>query len=145
MANPLQVVLKAGLFTGLLTVLFVGGAPLNAAAQSPQETVLKTFESQLQTGESFSATRGEALFRDTFSGGKPENPTCTSCHSTSPQKAGKTKAGKVIEPMAFSKTAIRYADQGKVDKWFRRNCKTVLGRECTALEKGDFLTFMLTQ
>jgi len=29
-----------------------------------------------------------------------------------------------------------------VAKWFRRNCKTVLGRECTAQEKGDILTYL---
>jgi hypothetical protein len=47
--------------------------------------------------------------------------------------------------MALSKTPDRYTDPKKVAKWFRRNCKSVLGRECTPLEKGDFLAFMMNQ
>jgi len=47
--------------------------------------------------------------------------------------------------MAVSKTPDRYIDMKKVEKWFRRNCKSVLGRVCTSLEKGDFLTFMSSQ
>ena len=50
-----------------------------------------------------------------------------------------------IEPMAVSVTPDRYTDPKKVAKWFRRNCKSVLGRECATLEKGDFLTFMISQ
>jgi hypothetical protein len=47
--------------------------------------------------------------------------------------------------MAVSKTPDRYTDPAKVEKWFQRNCQSVLGRECTAVEKGDFLTFMTSQ
>jgi hypothetical protein len=47
--------------------------------------------------------------------------------------------------MAVSTTPDRYTDAAKVAKWFRRNCKSVLGRECTAQEKGDFLAFMISQ
>ena len=39
----------------------------------------------------------------------------------------------------------RFTDPEKVAKWFLRNCTSVLGRECTAIEKGDFLTFMSAQ
>ena len=58
---------------------------------------------------------------------------------------GVTRAGKPIEPMAVSKTPNRYTDHRKVAKWFRRNCKSVLGRQCSPREKGDFLTFMINQ
>ncbi len=58
---------------------------------------------------------------------------------------GETRAGKPIEPMAVSVTPDRYRDPKKVAKWFRRNCQSVLGRECTAPEKGDFLTLMISQ
>jgi len=44
--------------------------------------------------------------------------------------------------MAVSVNPERYQTLKKVEKWFRRNCKSVLGRECTVTEKGDFLTFM---
>ena len=44
--------------------------------------------------------------------------------------------------MAVSVTPERFTDAAKVEKWFGRNCNTVLGRECTALEKGDFITYL---
>ena len=93
----------------------------------------------------FSAERGEHLFRTHFSTGKPDTPSCTTCHTADPTKPGQTRAGKDIEPMAASANPNRYSDQAKTEKWFGRNCNNVLGRECTAKEKGDFITFMLSQ
>lgn len=93
----------------------------------------------------FSAQRGEAFHAKKFSGGKPDTPACTSCHTDSPRDPGRTLAGKAIEPMAASVSRERYTDPAKVEKWFRRNCNEVLGRECTPLEKGDWLTYMMSR
>lgn len=90
----------------------------------------------------FSAARGEKLHVTNFALGKPDTPACTSCHGNDPRAAGKTLTGKLIEPMALSVSLGRYADPAKVEKWFKRNCNEVLGRECTPLEKGDWLTFV---
>jgi len=90
----------------------------------------------------FSAKRGQELFLSRPAAGKPDTPSCTSCHSTDPAAKGLTRAGKEIAPMVVSKSPERYTDIKKVEKWFRRNCKGVLGRTCTVMEKGDFLTFM---
>jgi Domain of unknown function (DUF1924) len=119
-----------------------------AAGQSPKP-LLDFYASQAKALDSafsgFSVERGEHLFRTNFSSGKPDTPSCTTCHTTDPKKTGQTRAGKDIEPMAASANPKRYADQSKAEKWFGRNCNNVLGRECTAIEKGDFITFMLTQ
>jgi hypothetical protein len=93
----------------------------------------------------FSAERGGAFFRASQTGGSAETPSCTSCHGANPQDAGKTRANKAIAPIAVSKTPDRFTDPDKVTLWFDRNCKGVLGRVCTPLEKGDFLTFMAGQ
>ncbi|HEX6734344.1 MAG TPA: DUF1924 domain-containing protein [Azonexus sp.] len=93
----------------------------------------------------FSAERGRTLHTHSFILGKPDTPACTACHGQDPRGAGKTPAGKAIEPVALSATPGRYADPAKVEKWFRRNCNEVLGRECTPREKGDWLTFMRGQ
>ena len=53
-----------------------------------------------------------------------------------------TRAGKTIEPMAVSASPSRFTDIAKTEKWFGRNCKTVLGRACSAQEKGDFITYL---
>ncbi len=70
----------------------------------------------------FSADRGKAFFLASQTGGKPDTPSCTSCHTDNPKKAGQTRAGKEIAPMAVSVTADRYTDPEKVAKWFQRNC-----------------------
>lgn len=93
----------------------------------------------------FTAERGRALFFANHPGGKAETPSCTSCHGRTPKERGVTRAGKPIEPLAPSVTPERFSDPEKVEKWFRRNCKSVLGRVCTTREKGDFLTFMRDQ
>lgn len=90
----------------------------------------------------FSAARGEKLQVTRFALGKPDTPACTTCHGNDPRTAGKTLTGKVIEPVALSASPGRYADPAKVEKWFKRNCNEVLGRECTPLEKGDWLAFV---
>jgi hypothetical protein len=96
-------------------------------------------------GSEFSAERGKTLHTQTFTTGKPETPTCTTCHGKDPRAPGRTPAGKVVDPMALSATPSRYTDPAKVEKWFKRNCNEVLGRECSAQEKGDWLSFMRSQ
>ena len=110
------------------------------AASSP---LLSIYAQDAKT--EFSAQRGKALFYGHFSGGKPETPSCTTCHTENPRERGQTRAGKEIEPMAASANPKRFQDLEQAEKWFGRNCNSVLGRPCTALEKGDFITFMLTQ
>ena len=77
--------------------------------------------------------------------GKPDTPSCTTCHTQNPKHPGRTRAGKEIAAMALSVTPDRYGDAEKVEKWFARNCQSVLGRPCTAQEKGDFISFMIAQ
>jgi hypothetical protein len=93
----------------------------------------------------FSAERGAAFYTAKHQGGKPNTPSCSSCHGKSPHEKGKTRVGKDIDPMAVSKTPARYTDPENVEKWFARNCNDVLGRPCTAREKGDFITYMVGQ
>lgn len=91
--------------------------------------------------KSFSESRGRDFYARK-SVGKSGEMSCATCHTADPRTPGRTKAGKVIEPLAPSVTPQRFTDDAKVEKWFRRNCSDVLGRPCTALEKGDFMTFV---
>jgi Domain of unknown function (DUF1924) len=93
----------------------------------------------------FSADRGRVFWTSTHTGGNPDTRSCTACHTQNPHATGQTRAGKSIEPMAVSSNPQRFTDPQKVEQWFGRNCKTVLGRECTAIEKGDVITFLATQ
>ena len=92
-----------------------------------------------------STARGQALHQQKSGAGKADTPSCTSCHSNDPRAAGRTPAGKAIDAVAASVSPTRYTDPAKVEKWFKRNCNEVLGRECSAVEKGDWLSYMLSQ
>jgi len=120
-----------------------------AQADPARDAIVAKLAAEAKAADSafagFSAARGNAFFRASHTGGTAETPSCTSCHGATPQDVGKTRANKAIAPMAVSKTPDRFTDSDKVTLWFDRNCKGVLGRVCTALEKGDFITFMAGQ
>lgn len=70
--------------------------------------------------------------------------SCASCHGTPPTTQGKhANTGKAISPLAPAFNPKAFTDEAKVDKWFRRNCKDVLSRECTAIEKADVLAYLV--
>jgi len=95
-----------------------------------------------QAGFMPSAKRGDTLFRQRFSN-NDKMPACTSCHTDSPLNAGQHAiTGKAIRPLAVAANPERFADPGKVEKWFGRNCKEVVGRACTPAEKADFVAYM---
>ena len=134
--------LKVWIVTGAL----IGGLAMPVLAAVGQGAVLTQYKTEALAVNSafagFSAKRGKALYASSNTGGNPDTPSCSSCHTASPLNAGKTRAGKAIEPMAVSVSPGRFTDMAKTEKWFGRNCKTVLGRECTAQEKGDFITYL---
>ncbi len=126
-----------------LTIAAIASSTLTSAYAGPRNSIIAGFASE--AGKPLSAKRGKDFFMGKHSGGKPGINSCTSCHTTNLRGMGKTRVGKPIDPMAVSANSARFTDPAKVAKWFRRNCKTVLGRECTALEKGDILTYLATQ
>ena len=86
-----------------------------------------------------SAERGRQFFSSRHGG----DWSCASCHTTDARKNGRhAVTGKVLKPLAPAANPDRFTDAAKVEKWFRRNCKDVLGRECSAREKGDVLTYL---
>jgi len=131
-------------FLTFVVILFAGGSQAGVREdQLAQYASAAKVEAPGFAG--FSAERGKALHTQNFTGGKPGTPACTSCHGKDPRGTGKTPTGKSIDAMAASVTPARYTDPAKVEKWFKRNCTEVLGRVCTAQEKGDWLSFMLGQ
>jgi cytochrome c peroxidase len=85
--------------------------------------------------------RGRQLF--TTSHGREWS--CASCHGDVPTQAGKHAAtGKPIAPLAPAFNPQRFVDAAKTEKWFRRNCNDVMGRECSAAEKADVMAWLRT-
>ncbi len=72
--------------------------------------------------------------------------SCSSCHGATPDETGShVKTLKTIKPMAFSVNPERYQNSKKLEKWFLRNCKWTFGRECSAQEKVDILSWLSNQ
>ena len=112
-----------------------------AGMAGPREDKLTTYASAAKAADpaftGFSAARGKTLHTQVFTGGKADTPSCTTCHGNDTRAAGRSLLGKTIDPVAVSAAPTRYTDPAKVEKWFKRNCTEVLGRECSAKEKGD--------
>jgi mono/diheme cytochrome c family protein len=125
-------------------LLLLAAAALAAAAGAQAAT---TTPAELLTGYSAAAkasadaARGQKLF--TTQGTKEWS--CSSCHGATPTGMGKhASTGKAIQPLAPAFNAERFSDTAKTEKWFRRNCNDVLGRECTPGEKADVLAWLMT-
>ena len=114
----------------------------SALAASPAE-IQKGYEAAARESApafaGFSAPRGEQFFKSPHG----REWSCATCHTQSPLQQGKhAQTGKTIAPLAPAANAQRFSDAGKVEKWFKRNCNDVLGRACTAQEKGDVLQYL---
>ena len=113
-----------------------------ALADSPAN-LLETYKSQAKAAgvAAGDVARGQSFFNSTHG----NEWKCASCHSALPTGKGEhTITHKVIEPLAPAFNAQRFSDLAKADKWFRRNCKDVLARECSAAEKADVLAWLMT-
>jgi uncharacterized membrane protein len=127
-------------FTRYITAAVFAGAFLSAAANAATPAQLLA-DYTAQAGSPASAGRGQQFF--TTRHGKEWS--CSSCHGAVPTQAGKhASTGKPVGALAPAFNADRFADAAKVEKWFRRNCNDVVGRECSAGEKADVLSWLLT-
>jgi mono/diheme cytochrome c family protein len=99
-------------------------------------------EAQRQSGVPIrtSATRGEAFFN-----ARHRDWSCVSCHTADPRGDGRhIVTGKRIGPMAPATNSERFTDRAKTDKWFRRNCRDVLGRPCSISEQADVVAYLMS-
>ncbi|WP_414638952.1 DUF1924 domain-containing protein [Aquabacterium sp.] len=121
---------------GLMALLAV--TPRMAQAATPAE-LLSAYSRE--AGSPPSATRGQQFFKATHGG----EWSCASCHGSLPTQAGRhASTNKTIGALAPAANAERFTNPSKVEKWFRRNCKDVLSRECSAAEKADVLAWLIT-
>ena len=129
---------------GLLLAVSLAVSGQEARAATPAE-IQTGFETAARAGtpgfSGFSAERGLRFFAST----QGSDWSCASCHTTTPLAPGShIKTGKQIDAMAPAANPLRFTDAAKVEKWFKRNCKDVLGRVCTAQEKGDVLAYLMS-
>jgi len=133
--------LKTIFVVGLLSVMVLPNLQANTL-----DDMLTLYKEQ--GAGPFNAKNGEKMwftdYPDPDKPGKLRN--CSSCHGKDLAKSGKhAKTGKVIDPLALSVNSERFTKKKTIKKWFKRNCKWVLQRQCTAQEKGDFLMYLREQ
>ena len=112
--------------------------PGHTADTSPQQQLERFAAQAAAPGQT---ARGQAFFTSRQGG----EWSCSSCHGNPPIAAGKhASTGKQIGPLAPAFNPERFTDAAKTEKWFRRNCNDVMGRECTAAEKADVLAWLIS-
>jgi len=112
------------------------------------DAVNDMFDEYKQQGvSSTSEQAGESLWKKEFKDKKTgQSRSCTNCHGSDLKKKGKhVRTNKSIEPMAPSVNKESLIKVKKIKKWFKRNCKWTLGRECSAQEQADILTYLKNQ
>lgn len=125
------------LLSGAVVLLSMASAAV-AADTTPQQQLQYW---SAQAGAPASTERGKAFFRNTHG----NDWSCASCHGAPPVSQGKhANTGKLIAPLAPAFNSKAFTDTAKTDKWFRRNCKDVLSRECSAMEKADVIAYLLS-
>jgi hypothetical protein len=123
----------------LALVISFGLAPAVHAA-TPAE-LLAAYSAQ--AGSPPSPERGKKLFTTNF--GKALGLSCSSCHTGNPLKPGKDDVTeRPITPLAPAANAERFTDKAKVELKFKMNCRDVVGRDCTAAEKADVMSWLLS-
>jgi hypothetical protein len=117
--------------------LALAALPHARAADTTSARQLERFSAD--AGQPAQADRGRVFFTTRHGG----EWSCASCHGQPPTGAGKhASTGKLIDPLAPAFNPRAFTDTARVDKWFRRNCKDVLQRECSAGEKADVLAWL---
>lgn len=122
-----------------LILAILAATPALAGDTSPARLIAGY---EAAAGRAADPAAGKALFLASHGTGKPDTPACTTCHTDNPRVPGQTRTGKMIDPMASSVTPDRFSETKKVEKWFGRNCDSVLGRACTAAEKADIIAWL---
>jgi hypothetical protein len=90
-----------------------------------------------------SADRGKNFYGRIFRAGT-DMASCSTCHTANPKALGKhVITGKEILALSATANSERFTDAKKSEKWFKRNCNDVIGRECSAAEKSDLTAWLM--
>lgn len=115
-------------------------APLGAAA-ADTSAAQQLERWSAQAGAPGQVDRG----RNVFASRHGSELSCAACHGIPPTTPGEhASTGKRIDPLAPAFNPRAFTNAAKADKWFRRNCKDVLARDCSASEKADLLAYLIS-
>lgn len=100
---------------------------------------------KLNPKSTFTAEAGRAFFTKKVIDKFGKDVSCSTCHTDNPASEGKHKeTGKPIKPLAPSANPDRFSDVNKTERNFSKHCKDLYKKNCSAQEKGDYITYLLT-
>ena len=71
---------------------------------------------------------------------------CASCHTSNPADEGKhAVTGRAIRPLSPAVNFKRFSDIDKVEEQFTQHCNDIIGSDCTAAEKANFIAYLMTE
>ena len=93
-----------------------------------------------------SVTEGKMFFNRKFKMPNGKEMACASCHTSNPANYGKhALTGKSIEPLSPAVNNMRFKDLDKVEEKFTEHCNEIIGTDCTAAEKANYIIYLLTE
>lgn len=130
------IVLRAALCAAALGLMSLG----SAQAATPAE-ILAGYTAQAKSTPS--PERGQQFFTRKFKGNLYES--CADCHTATPAGRGKDLTSeKLMSALAPAANSRRFIDPVRVEHFFRLNCRDVVGRDCSAQEKADVLSWLIS-
>jgi len=127
---------------GITLLFLLGASPVFAETPASMVSGYAAEAAKTTPGFAPSAQRGQAFFMKEW-GVSQKMPNCTVCHGKNLKADGKhVVTDKRIDPISPAANPERFTSSKKTEKWFKRNCTEVIGRECTAAEKADFIQFV---
>ena len=118
--------------------IFSASGAVNAADTTPASQLQYWAQ---QANAPANAEQGKVFYNTR----QKQDLSCATCHSANPLEPGKhSSTGKALKPLAPATNPKSLTDTAKIDKWFRRNCNEVVGRECSAQEKANVIAYLIS-
>ena len=93
-----------------------------------------------------SIAEGKIFFNSKINMPNGKEVACASCHTANPADSGKhLVTGKSIPPLSPAVNKHRFTDLDKVEDKFTEHCMDIIGADCSAAEKANFVAFVMTQ
>ncbi len=122
--------------------IFSAHADVTTAKQAASDYAL--FAKRLNPNATISAEAGRAFYVKKVEV-KGKDLSCAACHTDNPANIGKhNESGKPIKPMAPSVNPQRFSNINKSAVGFTKHCRDLYGKDCSAEDKANFVTYLLT-
>ncbi len=93
-----------------------------------------------------SAVDGKFFFNRKIKLANGKEAACASCHTANPADEGKHMVtGKSIKPLSPVVNYKRFSNVDKVEEQFTLHCNDIIGSDCTAAEKANYIAYLLTE